>query len=421
MDLRIRASHLGSQLAGIGIELALESGSVSRVFEWSERLRTAAMSIKREPAHDPEMDAALARLRRATTRLRTADPDGIDDLRQDAVNCERQVRQLARQARASRRRFATATLSDVQAQLSHRTHIEFVEAPGRIGAIVATETTARWVDLGKTPEARELLDHLRFAAERIARPSTSDASRTAALESVTQLVGHLRGQLVDPLAIDTARAVVIPSAVLNGVPWGLVFDIPVEVAPSATVWLASRTATPPPSNTVVVRGPDLEHASAEAEEIRNIAGGTVTSSVNETLAKLSGVGLAHFACHARPRLDSPMFSSLVLADGELTLYDIERLPRSPTTVVLAACDGGSAVMASGDEVLGLANAFLSLGARTVIAPLFTVSDEATASVMRSVHRSLAKGSDAAAALLDARRSPDPLLAFTAGSFICFGA
>jgi tetratricopeptide (TPR) repeat protein len=421
VDLRIRASHLGSQLAGIGIELALESGSVSRVFQWSERLRTAAMTIRREPSHDPEMDTALAQLRRATTRLRTADPDGIGDLRREAANCERQVRQLARQPRATRRPFATASLPDVQAQLNQRTLIEFVEAEGRIGAIVATEETSQWIDLGTSPQARELLDHLRFAAERIARPSTSDASRTAALESVDQLVGQLRGQLIDPLAIDTPRAVVVPSALGHGVPWGLVLDIPVEVAPSATVWLASRTAAPAPPSTVVVRGPDLAHASSEADEIKEIAGGTVTSGVAETLTMLSGAGLAHFACHARPRLDSPMFSSLVLDDGELTLYDIERLPRSPTTVVLATCDGGSAVMASGDEVLGLANAFLSLGAKTVIAPLFTVSDEATASVMRSVHRSIAKGNDAAAALLDARQSPDPLLAFTAGSFTCFGA
>ncbi|MCP4307860.1 MAG: CHAT domain-containing protein [bacterium] len=420
-DLRIHASELGTQLAGIGIELALESRSVHRIFDWSERLRTASMSSSKDSAPNPAIGAALVQLRHATARLRSASGDRIPALRREAATCEREVRQLARQARASRRTFATPRLADIQAQLSQRTLVEFVETSGQVGAIIATSETAGWIDLDESPQARELLDHLRFAAERIARPSTSDASRTAALESVSQLVGQIRDQLIDPLEIDTNRAVVVPSAVLHGVPWGLVLDIPVEVAPSATVWLASRTAPPSSPSTLIVHGPGLEHATTEVNEIKAIAGGTVASTVPETLEMLSGVTLAHFACHARPRLDSPMFSSLVLDDGELTLYDIERLPQVPSTVVLAACDGGSAVMASGDEVLGLANAFLSLGSTTVVAPLFTVSDEATASVMRSVHRSLAAGNDAATALLAARQTPDALIAFTAGSFACFGA
>lgn len=165
----------------------------------------------------------------------------------------------------------------------------------------------------------------------------------------------------------------------------------------------------------------LVHAAAEAQEIGAITGGTVTSSIGAARRELSGARLAHFACHARPRLDSPMFSSLVLDDGELTLYDIERLGQAPHTVILAACDGASAVLASGDEVLGLASAFLSLGAGTVVAPLFTVSDEATATVMRSVHQSLAAGRDPATALFEARNSDDALVAFTAGSFASFGA
>ncbi len=421
VDLRIHASDLGRELARIGIELALGSGSVPRIFDWSERLRTASLHTRPEPSSRPEMETALAQLRHATARIRTASPAERDGLRREQTRCERQVSELGRQTRASHRQFATASLLDVQKHLGDRLLVEFVESAGQITGIVVTDDRARLVNLGSSLGTAGLLDHLRFAAERIARPSTSAASSAAALKSVAQLIGEIRLRLIEPLHLEARRMVVIPSSALHGVPWGLVFDTPVEVAPSATVWLKSTTAPKNHGVTVVVTGPDLIHARAEAEQIGNITGGTVTALVVDALPRLAGAGLAHFACHARPRLDSPMFSSLVLDDGELTLYDIERLPDAPDTVVLAACDGGSAVLASGEEVLGLASAFLSLGARTVVAPIFSVSDEATATVMRSVHRSIAAGLDPAAALLAARQSADPLIAFTAGSFTCFGA
>ena len=420
-DLRIHAGDLGTQLANIGVQLAIESGSIPRIFDWAERLRTAAMVTRRDSVNDPNIDSALAHLRKITTEIRTAVPPDADNLQREQIRAERRVRGLARQARASSHPFATAAIESVQQHLADRVLIEFVESDRGISAIAVTHDRASWVDLGSTGATNDLVDHLRFAAERIARPSTSARSRSAALESVDHLLAAIRTHLVDPVATNADRVVIIPSGLLHGVPWGLVFDVPVEVAPSATSWLATRTTATPRRGTVVVRGPGLVHAGVEAEAIIGIAGGTVTQSVAETLERLAEAGLAHFACHARPRLDSPMFSSLVLEDGELTLYDLERLHRVPQTVVLAACDGGSTVLASGDEVLGLASAFLSLGAKTVVAPLFTVSDEATAVVMQSLHQSIAAGADAPDALLEARHHSDPLVAFTAGSFISFGS
>ncbi|MDX2344316.1 MAG: CHAT domain-containing protein [Acidimicrobiia bacterium] len=420
-DLRVHATDLGARLAGIGVELALASGSARRVFEWSEQLRTTSLAVRPAATPDPDFDAALTQLRQVTARLRGASNDQLAGLRREQAQHERKVRQLARQMRASRQSFSAGRLSDVQDQLGHRLLVEFVESADRIGAVVVSDRSVRLVDLGTSPHPEAILDHLRFAAERIARPSTSPSSRAAALQSVAELVTEIRSNLIDPLHLDAERIVVIPSTLLHGVPWGLVLAAPVEVAPSATVWLLSRTDRKPADATVVIKGPGLVHASAEVDEISAVSGGTVTTTVAETLTQLQGAKLAHFACHARPRLDSPMFSSLVLEEGELTLYDIERLDQPPDTVVLAACDGGSAVMASGDEILGLANAFLSIGTRTVVAPLFTVSDAATATVMKSLHHSLAAGIDPATALHQARQTNDPLLAFTAGSFACFGS
>jgi len=116
-----------------------------------------------------------------------------------------------------------------------------------------------------------------------------------------------------------------------------------------------------------------------------------------------------------------MFSSIVLGDGELTLHDIERLDNVPTTVVMATCSGGQTVMATAHEVVSLAGAFLNLGARTVVAPLFTVSDAATLVVMRYVQNAIETDVDPATSLAALKSAEDPVVAFTAGSFVCFGA
>ena len=47
------------------------------------------------------------------------------------------------------------------------------------------------------------------------------------------------------------------------------------------------------------------------------------------LAALDGAWLAHIAAHGRFRADSPLFSSLRMHDGPLTVYDFEQLHRAP--------------------------------------------------------------------------------------------
>jgi len=50
--------------------------------------------------------------------------------------------------------------------------------------------------------------------------------------------------------------------------------------------------------------------------------------------------LAHVAAHGTFRADNPQFSSLHLADGPLTVYDLERIVRPPEWIVLSACEAG---------------------------------------------------------------------------------
>ena len=80
------------------------------------------------------------------------------------------------------------------------------------------------------------------------------------------------------------------------------------------------------------------------------------SAVDDVLAAVEGSDIAHLACHGTFRVDNPMFSSLRLADGAMTVFDLEKLRRAPRLVVLAACDVGTAAVSAGDELLGLSAA-----------------------------------------------------------------
>jgi hypothetical protein len=134
---------------------------------------------------------------------------------------ERRVRDLARQATGTSASREAAALAEVQDGLDGHVLIELVDAGNRITAVIATAREARLVDLGPSPDTAALVGHLRFVAERIARPSSSDASRLAALASADETAGLIRERLIAPSAefIGSRRAVVIPTGPLHGVPW----------------------------------------------------------------------------------------------------------------------------------------------------------------------------------------------------------
>jgi hypothetical protein len=69
-----------------------------------------------------------------------------------------------------------------------------------------------------------------------------------------------------------------------------------------------------------------------------LAAGSATTA--RVLAAIDGAGLAHIAAHGTFRADSPMFSSLRLDDGPMTVHDLERLRRAPFRLILPSCESG---------------------------------------------------------------------------------
>jgi len=107
----------------------------------------------------------------------------------------------------------------------------------------------------------------------------------------------------------------------------------------------------------------------------------------------------HLACHGNFRLDNPLFSSLHLADGWLTVRDVYRLNLTCCELVtLSACETGVNALAPGDEWLGLARGFFSAGAPALLVSQWIVDDEATAGLMVDFYSRLRAGVGPASAL-----------------------
>ena len=325
--------------------------------------------------------------------------------------------------RGDRWRFGAAALLG---RLGDASLVQIVAIDGDLHVLVCGSGRVRHWSAGRVDDAAREVDFARFGLRRLAygrgAPATVAASGRA-LEAV--LLGPAAAHL------GAGPVIVVPPGRLHAVPWALLpslADRVVSAAPSARAWLqAHGTAAPERADPVFVRGPGLgvgsEVPALAAEYDRATVLGSGTATAPAVLAALDGAGLAHIAAHGTFRADSPLFSSLRLDDGPLTVHDLERLRRAPYRVILSSCDSGVLAPAGADELLGLAHTLAPLGTAGIVASVVPVNDRATAALMVLLHRHLRRGATLAEALRDTRAAAgsDPLLAATARSFIALGA
>ncbi len=190
-----------------------------------------------------------------------------------------------------------------------------------------------------------------------------------------------------------------------------------------------RTARPPGRHHVTLtRGPGLTTNGAEVPVVAQLYDDvTVLSDGDATTARvlnaLDGAWLAHIAAHGIFRTDSPLFSSLRMHDGPLTVYDFEQLRRAPYRLVLSSCDSGMLAPAGADELLGLASSLLPLGTAGIIASIVPLNDYAVVPIMLHVHRYLRAGQTLAESMHSVRcgLNGDSIQRATAVSLLALGA
>jgi len=112
--------------------------------------------------------------------------------------------------------------------------------------------------------------------------------------------------------------------------------------------------------------------------------------------------LIHLATHGQFRQDEPLFSSLLLAGGELTAQDLFNFELRASLVTFSACETGLGRLGGGDELMGLSRACLYAGASSLVLSLWRVEDESVARLMEHFYTRLLAGVSKGAALRQAQ-------------------
>ncbi|MFN8454148.1 MAG: CHAT domain-containing protein [Anaerolineae bacterium] len=214
------------------------------------------------------------------------------------------------------------------------------------------------------------------------------------------------------------KLVIIPHGLLHQVPFQALFDgqqyllerFEISYAPSATVLALCQGRTPPhPGKALVLGVPDplIPAVASEVQAVvQQLDNPAVYVDAPATLAVLRaeapGCDVLHLACHGLFRADNPMFSALKLSDDWLMAADVMQFDLTGALVTLSACESGRSQVIGGDELLGLARAFLGVGAATLVVSLWLVQDQSTASLMATWYEQLRCGLGRAAALRTAQ-------------------
>ena len=302
--------------------------------------------------------------------------------------------------------------------------VEFVAGGGWYSAIVVTsEGISAARSIAPIDHVDALLEGLRFQMEKFTYGSEFAGREIAHLRRGADLyLARLYDALLRPLERLTGDRdlVVVPHGRLHYAPLHALFDGAayvverrgVSYAPSATVYalcapVAHRRAGPPllcgladASAPEIAR--EIEALGELFPDARILAGAAATRAA--VAREAEGCGVLHIASHAAFRADNPMLSSLRLADGDLTFYDVFNLRLEADLVVLSGCNTGLVAVGAGDELHGLLRGFLYAGAPSLLISMWAADDAATASLMRTFYTELQQGAPARAALRAAQRA-----------------
>ena len=461
------ASHAGDA-ARQGLRLALETRRPSCIWQWMERHRANSLRpLPARPPRDEVLAAQLAALRRLAQEIASCATSGGDPaaLLARQSDLERQARERAWQAagvKATRDMSRPMRLTDLFAALGQAALVEFADVDGDLHAIVAAGGRCYHHRVAPVQDVRHELGHVRLALRRLAYGGTHAALGSGAEAQLARAVARLDRLFMAPIArlLGSRPVVIVPTGELHATPWAALPTLagrPVSVAPSARLWLGTTSSEPgpgaPPSKdaleeqalkeqhgarpfsprrphlarqakrrSVVIAGPGLAGAAHEASAIGSLYPSAQVLSgdaaeVAAVLAILEGASIAHIAAHASFRADNGLWSSLQLADGVLTVYELEQLRRPPEVVVLSACQSGLSAIRPGDEVMGLVAALLTLGAKSVVASVVPVEDAASEQLMVALHQRLLAGDAPAVALAEAQSVTPGTVSL---SYVCFG-
>ena len=157
----------------------------------------------------------------------------------------------------------------------------------------------------------------------------------------------------------------------------------------------------------------LSFANKEAEMIGKLFGTQPLVGKQATkqavLQNIHSASLIHFACHGNAERGEIILAPPPLTDRKpqeedylLTMENISKVQLRAKLVVLSCCHSAKGQI-SAEGVVGIARAFLGSGARSVLAALWAIEDEATEQFMSRFYENLVRGESASESLQQAMK------------------
>lgn len=331
-------------------------------------------------------------------------------------------------------------LDEVQAALAPGTLVlDYVFHRDGLGVVMITRTQRTLVSLDHVGRGRDAAP--RFVDECVERVDSVTRRAAAELEAgdleqalhlyerlgvFEQLHDAFLGAPEVQAAVEEAdEVVVVPHRQLFRIPWHLlrkdgrylIEERPVSILPTLAALRSSAPGALELDRTsrvlFLVTGNDeprmrltLAEIGSALPRFRNVClvtGGEATRRRLE--ADVGNYDLLHFAGHASFDEAFPTLSHLALGAGRadpawdrLTVRDILQLRLRPSLVVLSACQTARARASSGEELIGLAHAFLIAGARAVIGTAWPFEPRTSQALLPALYDGLLAGLAPAQAL-----------------------
>jgi hypothetical protein len=307
---------------------------------------------------------------------------------------------------------ASFGLEEIRASLAaDAVLLEYYQARGRTYVCVLGRDQLAIVPLGPMSEVRHLMRLLQFQLSKFRLgPGYVSAFAEHLQAAMDSHLRDLHDALIAPIRDRLLRAdhlVVVPHDVLHFLPFHALWDgdrhlideFSLSYAPSASVYRLCRTKPARTSGRALIMGVPDSATPFIVDEVLAIArvlpDPQVFLGAEATAGQLKRHGeesrFVHLATHGLFRRDNPMFSSIRLGDGPLSVYDLYELRLSAELVTLSGCGTGLSVVVGGDEQLGLVRGLLYAGARTVLLTLWDAYDSSTADFMTGFYRRLQQG------------------------------
>jgi tetratricopeptide (TPR) repeat protein len=416
--------------------ISLLENKVEEAFLYTERARSRSLAeivsgdsretfVNDNRAESRKLSVLRDELNWYYSRLNRARDDEVRGL-QDAVRRrEKQVAGIMRRMESIRengggkKEGKFIDLAGLQKQLGEsEVLLEFVNDDGVFSAFVVDDKKISFVrGLARTDEILALLEGLQFQFGAMRYGARVPEKFAAELKGRADLyLEKLYEKLLKPLGagLDEKKLVIVPSGALYYVPFHALKDgenyvienREVIYTPSAAVWLALRVKPRGSVRNSLLMGyadEGIPLVDSEVDDLKKVLpnpksykGQAATFAAYTNSAP--DFDLLHLACHAQFRPENPLFSSLHLADGWVTVRDICSQKLKAQLVTLSACETGLNKIFAGDEILGLARGFLSAGASSLVLSLWTVNDEAAARLMHIFYENLQRGGTIGASL-----------------------